>query len=67
VKLVGPITGKPAGGYLYLVLSNTGTSSGQGSHVDNLHRRRRSGQERQAVAVAGARDGYALERGRQRL
>lgn len=33
VKLVGPITDTPAGGYLYLELPNTDTTSGHGSHV----------------------------------
>lgn len=33
VKLVGPITDTPAGGYLYVDLPNTDTSSGHGSHV----------------------------------
>ncbi|GGM04857.1 S8 family serine peptidase [Deinococcus aerophilus] len=33
VKLVGPLTDTPAGGYLYVDLPNTDTSSGHGSHV----------------------------------
>ncbi|MBZ9751661.1 S8 family serine peptidase [Deinococcus sp. HMF7604] len=33
VKLVGPVTDTPAGGYLYLDLPNTDTSSGHGTHV----------------------------------
>jgi serine protease AprX len=33
VKLVGPVTDTPAGGYLYVDLPNTDTSSGHGSHV----------------------------------
>ncbi|HZF79547.1 MAG TPA: S8 family serine peptidase, partial [Rubrivivax sp.] len=33
VKLVGPITDTPAGGYLYVDLPNTDTTSGHGSHV----------------------------------
>ncbi|OWL98039.1 peptidase S8 [Deinococcus indicus] len=33
VKLVGPITDTPAGGYLFVDLPNTDTSSGHGTHV----------------------------------
>lgn len=33
VKLVGPLTDSPAGGYLYLDLPDTDTSSGHGTHV----------------------------------
>ena len=33
VKLVGPITDTPAGGYLYVDLPDTDTTSGHGSHV----------------------------------
>ncbi|GHF33027.1 serine protease AprX [Deinococcus metalli] len=33
VKIVGPLTDTPAGGYLYVDLPNTDTSSGHGTHV----------------------------------
>ncbi|MBZ9712778.1 S8 family serine peptidase [Deinococcus multiflagellatus] len=33
VKLAGPLTDTPAGGYLYVDLPNTDTSSGHGTHV----------------------------------
>lgn len=54
VKLVGPITDVGAGGYLYLDLPNTDTSSGHGTHVAST-----IGGSGAASATANTRRGVA--------
>ncbi|PTA67359.1 S8 family serine peptidase [Deinococcus arcticus] len=70
VKLVGPITDTPAGGYLYLDLPNTDTSSGHGTHVASTiggsGAASAGGRERRGVAPGatlvgvGAGDGLSI-------